>query len=116
VKAADFDNPFGNSFQAYVGEIVRATCKPPRFSLLAEEPYLVGSRKMHGVDWILSDATGHLFIESKTKRLTVGAKTLGDPAALDNGEPPREPLGWSAAQTPTLNRRGQFKVTFQTLG
>jgi hypothetical protein len=31
----------------------------------------------------LSDATGHLFIESKTKRLTVGAKTLGDPAALD---------------------------------
>jgi hypothetical protein len=83
VKAADFDNPFGNSFQAYVGEIIGATCEPPRFSLLAEEPYRVGSRKMHGVDWVLSDATGHLFIESKTKRLTVVAKTLGDPAALD---------------------------------
>jgi hypothetical protein len=83
VKAADFDNPFGNSFQTYVGEIIGATCRPPRFSILAEEPYYVGSRKMHGVDWILSDDTGHLFIESKTKRLTLAARTLVEAAALD---------------------------------
>jgi hypothetical protein len=43
----------------------------------------VGNQKMHGVDWVLSDTTGHLFIESKTKRLTVNAKTLSDAAALD---------------------------------
>ena len=38
---------------------------------------------MHGTDWILSDKTGHIFIESKTKRLTVNAKTLSDLVALD---------------------------------
>jgi hypothetical protein len=83
VKSADFDNPFGNSFQGYVGEIIKATCRPPHFALRAEEPYYVGTHKMHGVDWVLSDSTGHLFIESKTKRLTVSAKTLSDAAALD---------------------------------
>jgi hypothetical protein len=83
VKAADFDNPFGNSFQRYTGEVITAFCKPPNFSILAEEPYYVGKKKMHGVDWIVSDETGHIFIESKTKRLTVNAKTLADVVALD---------------------------------
>ncbi len=84
VRSTGFDNPFGNSFQAYVGEVIKATCPTPRFTVLAEEPYYIGTRKMHGVDWVLSDATGHLFIESKTKRLTVNARTLSDPAALDS--------------------------------
>jgi hypothetical protein len=83
VKSAGFDNPFGSSFQTYVGEVIKATCRPPRFAVLEEEPYFVGTQKLHGVDWVLSDSTGHLFIESKTKRLTVNAKTLSDAAALD---------------------------------
>src|ERR1700730_1364259 len=83
VKSAGFDNPFGNSFQAYVGEVIKATCPPPRFTALAEQPYYVGRQKKDGVDWILSDSTGHLFIESKTKRLTVDAKTRSDAVALD---------------------------------
>ena len=83
VKAADFDNPFGNSFQAYVGELIKAFCAPPRFSLSEEEAYYVGKNKLHGVDCVLSDETGHIFIESKTKRLTVNAKTLADALALD---------------------------------
>jgi hypothetical protein len=83
VRSTGFDNPFGNSFQAYVGEVIKATCLPPRFAVLAEEPYYVGAQKMHGVDWVLSDNTGHLFVESKTKRLTVNAKTLSDAVALE---------------------------------
>ncbi len=83
VKSAGFDNPFGNSFQAYVGEVINATCPQPRFAALAEQPYYVGRQKKHGVDWILSDSTGHLFIESKTKRLTVDAKIRSDAVALD---------------------------------
>jgi hypothetical protein len=82
-NSADFDHPFGDSFQAYVGEVIKATCPTPRFTALAEEPYYVGKRKMHGVDWVLSDGTGHLFIECKTKRLTLNAKTLSDSVALD---------------------------------
>ncbi len=34
VKSADFDNPFGNSFQSYIGEVIRAFCKPPSFNVL----------------------------------------------------------------------------------
>jgi hypothetical protein len=33
---------------------------------------------------VLSDSTGHLFFECKTKRLTLNAKTLSDPVALHN--------------------------------
>jgi len=83
VRAADFDNPFGNSFQAYIGEVTKTFCAPPQFVTLAEEPYYIGNNKMHGVDWIVSDKTAHLFIECKTKRLTVNAKTLGDAVALN---------------------------------
>lgn len=83
VKAADFGNFFGNSFQSYVGEVLRRTCPQPQFIMRAEEPYYVGSNLMHGVDWLLSDNSGNLFIESKTKRLSVNAKTRSDPGSLD---------------------------------
>jgi hypothetical protein len=83
VKSSDFDNPFGNSFQSYVGEIMAKTCPQPRFTLLPEEPYYIGNNKMHGADWVLFDNSGHLFIESKTKRLTLNARILSDAAALE---------------------------------
>lgn len=84
VKATDFDNPFGNSFQAYVGEVARQFCKSPVFSVLAPEPYAIGSGRFHGTDWIVSDSTGHLFIECKTKRLTVNAKSRSDTVHLEH--------------------------------
>ncbi len=74
VNTPDFDNAFGKSFEIYVGEVIEFTCKPPRFAIMPEESYYIGSKKFHGVDWVLSDDTGHLFIEAKTKRLTLGAK------------------------------------------
>lgn len=83
IRLGGFDNRFGAAFQRYVGEVTRVTCPAPRFTLLAEEPYHVGGNKMHGVDWILSDETGHLFIESKAKRLTLAARTQSNPAALN---------------------------------
>ncbi len=83
VKSAGFDNPFGDSFQAYVGEVIKATCPAPSFTALPEKQYYDGKDKKHGVDWLLSDRTGHLFIECKAKRLTLNAKTLSDPVALD---------------------------------
>jgi hypothetical protein len=36
----------------------------------------------HGVDWILSDDTGHVFIEAKTKRLTIAARSASNTEAL----------------------------------
>jgi hypothetical protein len=83
VTSPDFGLAFGDSFESYMGEVIALTCPPPRFTATPEEPFEVGKNRMHGVDWILSDVSGHLFIESKTKRLTVGAKTLSDTVALD---------------------------------
>ena len=84
VKSPDFDNPFGKSFQDYIGEVLDAVCKPPRFTILPEEPYYVGSKRFDGVDWVLSDNTGHLFIEAKTKRLTLYSRIRNDDVALEN--------------------------------
>jgi hypothetical protein len=83
VKSSDFHNPYGDSFQAYVGEVLQVICKPPRFAIMGEEPYYVGSDKFHGVDWLLSDETGNLFVEAKTKRLTLNARIRTDDIALD---------------------------------
>lgn len=83
VRASGFDNPFGTSFQTYIGDVIAATCRRPRFRVLVEERYGPGAMRKDGVDWGLSDATGHLFIETKTKRLTIDAKTHSDAAALD---------------------------------
>lgn len=83
VKSAGFDNRFGDSFQSYIGEVIKATCPAPNFTALCEKQYHDGKYKKHGVDWLLSDKTGHLFIECKAKRLTLNAKTLSDPVALD---------------------------------
>jgi hypothetical protein len=83
VKSIGFDNPFGDSFQAYVGQVIKATCPTSQFTVLAEDPYYLGKNQKHGVDWVLSDNTAHLFIECKTKRLTLSARTLSDLTALD---------------------------------
>ena len=77
-----FENPFGHSFQSYVGDIIAVTCTPPMFIALKEVSYKIGLNEKHGVDWILSDDTGHMFIETKTKRMTLDARTLLDTAAL----------------------------------
>jgi hypothetical protein len=83
VKSAGFDNPFGDAFQVFIGDVIQEVCKPPRFTLLAEEPYYVGQNKFHGADWILSDDSAHLFIEAKTKRLTLSARIKSEGTALD---------------------------------
>ena len=83
VKNASFSNPFGNAFEQYIGEVIVTACNSDCFKILEEESFMVGIKKMHGVDWTLSDNTGHLFIEAKTKRLKVTAKTRLDAKALD---------------------------------
>jgi hypothetical protein len=82
VNASNFDNSFGNSFQSYVGEVLAATCSGAGFTVLSEEPYYIGNNRFDGLDWILSDTTGHVFIEAKTKRLTLVSRMRPDTATL----------------------------------
>jgi hypothetical protein len=83
VNSKNFDNPYGNSFEAYVGQVLNEIFPSPNFTIVPEHSYRVDKHQKQGVDWILSDRTGHIFIECKTKRLTSNAATLLDPTALD---------------------------------
>jgi hypothetical protein len=84
VKKLGFDNKYGASFQSYVGELLRLACPNPAFSVDCVKPFSNKKGKlMHGPDWILSDASAHLVIECKTKRMSLGAKQLSDMEALD---------------------------------
>jgi hypothetical protein len=70
-----FANPFGSSFQTYIGDVlVRVNSGPNMYQIFPEEKYGPSSRRKDTVDWIVEDATASLFVEVKAKRLAVQAK------------------------------------------
>jgi len=79
VNLSGFDNDFGDSFQAYVGEYLE---QASNCSVLPEQIYGSRRHRRRTVDWIALDHENTaLFIECKAKRLTMLAKN-----ALDNLE------------------------------
>jgi hypothetical protein len=84
IPAKGFDHLYGEAFQRYIGEVCSVSCPPPLFTLRAEQAYQVGKGERHdGIDWVLSDAGGHLLIECKTKRMALGSKMLTNPDSLE---------------------------------
>ncbi|CUT13660.1 hypothetical protein BF49_4740 [Bradyrhizobium sp.] len=83
INIAAFANLFGESYQAYVGEAIRAAA--PKLTILEEQIYTIGTREKRSVDWIVSDTQGSaLFLECKVKRLRWDTKqTLSDTSALE---------------------------------
>ncbi|MEJ8676216.1 hypothetical protein [Chromobacterium amazonense] len=78
-----FANPYGKAFEAYVGEVLHAQFFGPLHRVVAEQPYKVSrDQDKHGIDWMVSDPTGHLMFECKTRRMTVDAKAKVDGEAL----------------------------------
>lgn len=83
VNSEGFANAYGDAFERYVGEVISKTLGPAEFRVIEERPYAeTKARLKHGADWIVSDHSGHLFFECKTKRLSLGAKNLTDPEAV----------------------------------
>lgn len=83
VNADGFANSYGEAFERYVGEVIHKVMVGERYRVQSPPPYAaVKSKLKHGVDWIVSDGSGHIFIECKTKRMSLGAKNLTDEAAL----------------------------------
>lgn len=79
-KHKNFDNPFGEAFQNYAGEVLIQTHNIDE--IYSEKSYGDDSRT---VDWVLKDRESLLFIECKTKRLTINAKIeLDESIALDD--------------------------------
>src|SRR5690606_25178557 len=72
VNSNGFPNAYGDAFQNSVGEVIDVTLSSPPFNVLEECAYSESKAQLkHGVDWIVSPSTGHLFIECKTKRLSL---------------------------------------------
>ncbi|PKQ09188.1 MAG: hypothetical protein CVT73_03930 [Alphaproteobacteria bacterium HGW-Alphaproteobacteria-12] len=78
--SAGFANAFGVSFQKYVAEVARILCREPKFQITDEQEYKVGKYRKDGVDLVIEDESGVIFIECKAKRLRQDAKfsALGD--------------------------------------
>ena len=69
-RAEGFDHSFGEAFQTYIGDAIKILYKKGK--IYQESKYGKNNRT---TDWIMEDNTAILFIECKTKRLTIGAKT-----------------------------------------
>lgn len=83
--AKGFPDAFGRSFQNYVGDMLGRANYCDRFTIFREHPYKVGKDRKDSVDWIISDPTGDVLVECKTKKLRLEAKIgLASTEVLDD--------------------------------
>lgn len=68
-RTPNFEHPFGDAFQEYIGDTFKALYS--RGPIFPEATYENGKRT---IDWIIEDDSATLFVECKTKRLTTKAK------------------------------------------
>lgn len=83
LKHPSYSKPYGDAFEAYVGEVLREIFLANKYIIAGEEPYKSKQGIRHGTDWIVSDATANIFIECKTKRMKHDAKTVGEGEVLE---------------------------------
>ena len=75
VRERGFDQAFGTSFQDYVGHMLAKTFDAEAVTVYPEEPDIRPKR----ADWIIDQPTACMLVECKTKRMTIGARTvIGD--------------------------------------
>lgn len=68
---ASFGNAFGAAFEALVGSVLQGA---NAVALTKPTPYRVGAELKAGVDWVVSDTSAQIFIECKTRRMSVAGK------------------------------------------
>lgn len=73
-RLSGFSEAWGTAFDCYIKEVLDATLSSSNFRIHKPEKYIKRKNVCHGTDWCISDATGHVFIECKAKRLTLEAK------------------------------------------
>jgi hypothetical protein len=81
---ADFGNALGASFERYIGEVISRVATSAAFQHFGEAKYGTKRHPKATCDWMLVEGdTAAVFIECKTKRITVAAKTaMGDLSPL----------------------------------
>ena len=79
----EFSNEYGRAFERYVLRVLHELFSSEPFSVTGELPYKVSGNVRHGVDAIVSDLTGNIFIECKTRRMKQEAKETADGSELE---------------------------------
>src|SRR5581483_6085362 len=72
IKGPGFDQAFGTSFQEYVGDMLAKTLDGTSTTIYPEETDVRFNRS----DWIIDQPKSFMLVECKTKRMTVGARTI----------------------------------------
>lgn len=70
----DFGVNFGNSFQEYVGKVIERANNNKGIKFIKEEEYHISRNRKDTVDWVVYDRNSALFIECKTRRMTLPSK------------------------------------------
>lgn len=78
-----FGNAFGHAFEDYIGKVLVKACRSKQLAVHREQPFNVGKNVNHGVDFVLSDATGNVFVECKAKRLALRGRVASKQQDLD---------------------------------
>lgn len=68
-----FGTALGKSFENYAGEVLKKSCTNNNIKIFPEEKY--GKPEKSTTDWIITDNDSILFIECKTKRMTLNSRT-----------------------------------------
>lgn len=77
-----FENPYGNAFEKYVGEITEELITTPDIAIEAGKEYFVKKDRKHGVDWYVFDGSAAMLVECKAKRLNLKARYQLEEEAL----------------------------------
>lgn len=72
VGETGFSKAFGDAVEDLVGDLIQRS--DPRLLPRKPTPYRTGEGLRHGTDWLLSDGSGHVFIECKSARIPLQAK------------------------------------------
>lgn len=84
LKHPSFSKPYGDAFEAYVGDVLHEVFPASKYMVMGEQPYKGRQGNKHGTDWIVSDTTANIFVECKTKRMKHDAKTVDEGEILES--------------------------------
>lgn len=73
VQEPEFKVVFGDSFENYIGEVIDDVVETETMSLYKE--FIYGKEEKKTSDWLLLDDSTIVFIECKSKRMTLSAKS-----------------------------------------
>ncbi|KAF0137521.1 MAG: Uncharacterized protein FD152_404 [Xanthobacteraceae bacterium] len=84
IKVEKHGEALGKAFETYVFDYATGVLARDRFTVSTEAPYRLGKQQKHGVDLIIEDTDATVFVECKTRRLSIPGKFASDGVKLES--------------------------------